>query len=464
MTPYRTHTCGQFRKPDAGQIVRLAGWLHRRRDHGGLLFLDLRDHYGITQLIIFPETSFYTEASSISKESVLQVAGEILERSAETINPEMPTGQIEISVSEFTVLSEAGPRPFPIAEEEHPTPENIRLQYRFLDLRRQSLHRRIELRSHIATRMRQHLSGMDFLEIQTPTLTSSSPEGARDFLVPSRLHPGQFYALPQAPQQFKQLLMVSGFDRYFQIAPCFRDEDARADRSPGEFYQLDLEMAFVTQEDVFAIVEKLFAELFAEFSDWQTTPIPFPRITYKEAMHRYGTDKPDLRFGLEIEDVSIIFSQSEFRLFRQTVEAGGIVRALSIENCARKPRSFFSALEQFIQDKGGKGLAYLNFSSEGVLGPIAAVLEEETIAKLRQKTEAREGSSLLFIADEESRASALMGQLRLHLADLLDLREKRSYRFCWVVDFPMYEWDAERQAIAFSHNPFSMPQGGLEAL
>jgi aspartyl-tRNA synthetase len=282
--------------------------------------------------------------------------------------------------------------------------------------------------------------------------------------LPSRLHPGQVYALRQAPQQFKQLLMVSGFERYFQIAPCFRDEDARADRSPGEFYQLDLEMAFVTQEDIFAVVEDLFSRIFAGFSSWQTTAIPFPGITYKEATHRYSTDKPDLRFGREIEDVSIIFPQSEFRLFFKTVENGGGGGALFLENCARKPRSFFSALKQFIQDKGGKGLAYLNFSPEGAQGPIAAVLEEETIAKLRHKTEAREGSSLLFVADEEGRDSALMGQLRLHLADVTELREKRSYRFCWVVDFLMYEWDAERQAIAFSHNPFPMPQGGLEAL
>jgi len=464
MTPYRTHTCGQLRKTNTGQGVRLAGWLHRRRDHGGVLFIDLRDHYGITQLVIFPEAPFYSEVSSTAKESVLQIAGDVLERSAETINPEMHTGQIEVRLSEFIVLSAAGPLPFPIAEEEHPTPENLRLQYRFLDLRRQGLHRRIALRAQIAASIRRRLSTLDFLEIQTPILTSSSPEGARDFLVPSRLHPGQFYALPQAPQQFKQLLMVSGFDRYFQIAPCFRDEDARADRSPGEFYQLDIEMAFVTQEEIFAVIEDLFAGLFAEFSSWQTTETPFARITYKEAMRRYGSDKPDLRFGLEIEDVSAVFAEADFRLFRQTVDNGGVVRVLCLENSAQKPRSFFSNLEQFVKDKGGKGLAYLTLSAGGAQGPIAAVLGEKTIEQLRAQTKATEGASLLFVADEEDKAASLMGQLRLHLADLLDLREKNSYRFCWVVDFPMYEWDAEHQAVSFSHNPFSMPQGGLEAL
>jgi aspartyl-tRNA synthetase len=464
MTHYRTHTCGQLRKPEAGQRVRLAGFLHRRRDHGGVLFLDLRDHYCIAQLVIFPDAPFYTEASSIPRESVLQVEGEVRARDIEAINPAMPTGEIEVHIQQFVVLSEAGPLPFPIAEEQHPTPENLRLQYRFLDLRRQSLHRRIALRAQIVASIRQRLSAQDFLEIQTPILTSSSPEGARDFLVPSRLHPGQFYALPQAPQQFKQLLMVAGFDRYFQIAPCFRDEDARADRSPGEFYQLDLEMAFVTQEDIFAVIEELFTGLFGEFSDWQTTAIPFPRITYKEAMRRYGSDKPDLRFGLEIEDVSSVFAAAEFRLFRQTIEDGGVVRALCVEDSAHRPRSFFSALEQFIKDKGGKGLAYLSFSAAGVQGPIAAALDDATIGRLRALTNAPEGSSLLFVADTEDKAANFMGQLRLHLADTLNLREKNSYRFCWIVDFPMYEWDSERQTVAFSHNPFSMPQGGIEAL
>ena len=368
--------------------MRLAGFLHRRRDHGGVLFLDLLDHYGIVQLVVFPDVPFYAEASSVPKESVLQVEGEVHARDTEAINPDMPTGEIEVHIQQFAVLSEAGTLPFPIAEEQHPTPENLRLQYRFLDLRRQSLHRRIALRAQIVASIRQRLSAQDFLEIQTPILTSSSPEGARDFLVPSRLHPGQFYALPQAPQQFKQLLMVAGFDRYFQIAPCFRDEDARADRSPGEFYQLDLEMAFVTQEDIFAVIEELFTGLFGEFSDLQTTAIPFPRITYKEAMRRYGSDKPDLRFGLEIEDVSSVFAAAEFRLFRQTIEDGGVVRALCVEDSAHRPRSFFSALEQFIKDKGGKGLAYLSFSAAGVQGPIAAALDDATIGRLRALTNA----------------------------------------------------------------------------
>ncbi len=464
MSPYRTHTCGQLRKTDASQQTRLAGWLHRRRNHGGVLFIDLRDHYGITQLVVWNDSPFHEDLSRLARESVIQIEGEILARSAETVNPEMATGQIEVRVEAFKLLSEAGPLPFPIAEEEHPTPEDLRLQHRFLDLRRQSLHQRIVQRSRLIASMRHRLSEMGFLEIQTPILTASSPEGARDFLVPSRLHPGQFYALPQAPQQFKQLLMVSGFDRYFQIAPCFRDEDARADRSPGEFYQLDLEMAFVEEEDIFAVIEELFCGLFAEFSTWQTSPAPFPRISHAEAMRRYGSDKPDLRFGLEIEDVSAIFAESEFHLFRRTVEQGGVVRTLCVPACAAQPRSFFLSLEEFVKEKGGKGLAYLTFGAQGTQGPIANALGEDTLEQLRSRTKATAGSALLFIADSENKAASLAGQLRLHLADLLDLREKDSYRFCWIVDFPMYEWDEERQCIGFSHNPFSMPQGGLQAL
>jgi aspartyl-tRNA synthetase len=338
------------------------------------------------------------------------------------------------------------------------------LAHRFLDLRRAGLHQRIVLRSRLIASIRRRLAEMGFNEFQTPILTSSSPEGARDYLVPSRLYPGRFYALPQAPQQFKQLLMIAGFDRYFQIAPCFRDEDARADRSPGEFYQLDLEMSFVEQEDVFQVVERLFAGLFVEFSDWDATASPFPRIPYAQAMLRFGTDKPDLRFGLEIQDLSGVFAGSSFRLFRTAVEQGGVVRALCAPDLVGRPRAFFDGLERFVREKGGRGLAYLLFAAAGAQGPIAAALGEGLCKQLRQAIGAAPGSALMLIAGEESEAARLAGQLRLHLADLLSLRQERAYRFCWIVDFPMYEWNDEKECVDFCHNPFSMPQGGLQAL
>ena len=463
MHAYRTHTCGELRSGHEGQRARLSGFIHRKRDHGGVLFIDLRDHYGITQLVFYPDSPFYEEAGHLSRESVVTATGSVTARSTATTNPEMPTGEIELPVEELTVLSAAGPLPFPIAEEEHPAPESQRLEYRFLDLRRQGMHRRIELRAQIIASIRRRMTEMGFLEMQTPILTSSSPEGARDFLVPSRLYPGQFYALPQSPQQFKQLLMVSGFDRYFQIASCFRDEDARADRSPGEHHQLDIEMAFVEQDDIFAAIEILFSGLFAEFNDWAITSTPFPRIPYAEALLRYGSDKPDLRFALEIQDVSALFAESEFRIFRQTVEKGGAVRALCVPGIAEQSRGFFINLEEYIKEEQGKGLAYLTFTEEGVQGPIATALGEEMLEKLRRTTGAETGSALLFIGDATDKAAELAGKLRLRLADLLDLREKNTYRFCWIVDFPMYERD-EHGAVAFSHNPFSMPQGGLEAL
>ena len=463
MHPYRTHNCSQLRKHHAGSTARLSGWVDRKRDHGGVLFIDLRDHYGITQLVFNPGTDFYEEASRLARESVVSATGTVVERTPENVNPKMLTGEIELPVEQLQLLGPAAPLPFPISEE-HAIPESARLTYRFLDLRRQKIHRRIVLRSLVIAAIRRQMTAMGFCEFQTPILTSSSPEGARDFLVPSRLHPGKFYALPQAPQQFKQLLMVAGFDRYFQIAPCFRDEDARADRSPGEFYQLDLEMSFVEQEDVFAVVERLFSSLFVEFGEWEATPPPFPRILYAEAMLRYGTDKPDLRFTLEIQDLSTHFADSDFRIFRTTVGKGGVIRALCLPDLADRPRSFFDNLENFIKEEGGKGLAYLIYTTEGAQGPIAAALGEEMVEKLRRETNAQPGSALFFIADEEKKAAALAGALRLHLADLLDLREKETFRFCWVVDFPMYEWNEEQQKIEFSHNPFSMPQGGMEAL
>ncbi len=462
MHRYRTHTCGELRRHHAGQAVRLSGWVHRRRDHGGVLFLDLRDHYGITQLVVSPENDSAAIAARVPRESVIRAEGEVRERSPEAVNRAMETGEVEIAVGGLEVLSPAEPLPFPVAEETE-TGEGMRLSYRFLDLRRAGLHRRIQLRSEVIASIRRRMTEMGFAELQTPVLTSSSPEGARDYLVPSRLYPGHFYALPQSPQQFKQLLMVSGFDRYFQIAPCFRDEDARADRSPGEHYQCDLEMAFVEQEDVFAVVEELFSGLFVEFTDWQVTARPFPRFSHAEAMLRFGTDKPDLRFGLEIQDLSHIFADSSFRLFREIVAKGGVVRALCVPGIGARPRSFFDGLEAFVKDSGGQGLAWLISGAEPT-GSIAAALEESTIQGITEACSAGPGSAVFLIAGSPEEAAPLAGRLRLHLADRLDLRREGCYELCWIVDFPMYEWDEERDCAAFSHNPFSMPQGGMEAL
>ena len=463
MHKYRTHTCGELRKNHTGQSVRLSGWIHRKRDHGGVLFLDLRDHYGITQLVFSPNEACSGEAGRLGRESVITVTGEVIGRTSANVNPSMPTGEVELIVTDLTVHSEADPLPFPVAEEPF-LGESTRLQYRFLDLRRHGLHRRIQLRSEVISVIRRRMGEMGFSEFQTPILTSSSPEGARDYLVPSRLYPGRFYALPQAPQQFKQLLMVSGFDRYFQIAPCFRDEDARADRSPGEFYQLDLEMAFVEQEDVFEVIEQLFHDLFGKFSDWQVTSPPFPRISYADAMLRYGSDKPDLRFGLEIRDVSALFAASDFRLFRKVVEEGGVVRAVCVSDLESQPRSFFDHLQTFVKDNGGKGLAYLLRGFRGPQGPIAAALKLDLVDQIVQVTDAGPGSAIFFLAGSEKQTAVLAGRLRLHLADILHLRQDRAYEFCWIVDFPMYEWDDERSCLSFSHNPFSMPQGGMKAL
>ena len=462
MHRYRTHTCGELRSRHAGRTIRLSGWLHRRRDHGGVLFLDLRDHYGITQLVVSPENDSAATAARVPRESVIRVVGEVRERSPETINSAMTTGEVEVAVGELEVLSASEPLPFSVAEETE-TGESMRLSYRFLDLRRAGLHRRIRLRSEVIASIRRRMTEMGFAEFQTPILTSSSPEGARDYLVPSRLYPGRFYALPQSPQQFKQLLMVSGFDRYFQIAPCFRDEDARADRSPGEHYQCDIEMAFVEQEDVFAVVEELFSGLFHEFTDWQVSGPPFPRLSHAEAMLRFGTDKPDLRFGLEIRDLSHIFAGYSFRLFREIVAEGGVVRALCVPKLEAQPRSFFDGLEVFVKESGGQGLAWLINGAQAT-GSIAAALDPSTVRRITEACSADPGSAIFFIAGSPGEAAHLAGRLRLHLADRLDLRQEGCYEFCWIVDFPMYEWDNERNCVAFSHNPFSMPQGGMDAL
>ncbi len=462
--PYRTHTCGELKQSDMGTPVRIAGWVHRKRDHGGLLFIDLRDHHGITQVVVTPESGFHEGAGDLRSESVVTFTGEVILRADDAINPGLPTGHIEVKADSMKVLSDAAPLPLSVADERE-YPEATRLTYRMLDLRRQRLHNNIIMRSRIIASIRRRMTEMGFNEFNTPILTSSSPEGARDYLVPSRVHPGKFYALPQAPQQFKQLLMIAGFDRYFQIAPCFRDEDARADRSPGEFYQLDVEMSFVEQDDVFEALETLFYGLFTEFSDWDVTAAPFPRIPYREAMLRYGTDKPDLRFGMEIEDVTEAFRESEFNAFRQIVEKGGVVRLLAVPGVAGKPRSFFDNLDRTVKEEfGGRGAAYISFTEDGVKGSIARVLDGPTLDRLKSAIEPETDASWFFVADAEDRASDVAGRLRLHFADLLSLREPNAFRFCWIVDFPMYERDAETGKVAFSHNPFSMPQGGLEAL
>jgi len=460
---YRTHTCGELRAAQVGQQVRLAGWVHRVRDHGGVIFLDLRDHYGLTQIVVNPGSSFYQDSTKWRLESVVAFGGQVVARSAETRNPKIATGDIEVVAADMEVLADAEPLPFSVAVD-NPCDENLRLKFRFLDLRREEMHRNIVLRSRVAASVRRRLTKMGFLEYQTPILTCSSPEGARDFLVPSRLHPGKFYALPQAPQIFKQLLMVSGFDRYFQVAPCFRDEDARADRSPGEFYQIDIEMSFVTQEDVFAVVEELTGGLFAEFSAQPATPPPFPRLTYRETMLKYGTDKPDLRIPLEIRDATQLFRGSAFNAFRQVVDKGGVVRAIAVTNAAGQPRSFFDGMIAFAQERGGKGLAYITWTDAGAKSPIAKFLTPEEIAALRELGGLKPGDVMFFVADATALANRLAGEVRVKLGELLGLRASEGFRFCWIVDFPMYEWSDERQAWEFSHNPFSMPQGGLESL
>jgi len=464
MNIYRTHTCGELRTSHVGETVRISGWIHRKRDLGGVLFIDLRDNYGITQVVAMPGKSAHSILETIKIESVVTIEGLVKQRGGENVNPKISTGEIEVEADTITVQSNAEMLPFPVADDVG-TPENRRLTFRFLDLRREKLHKNVILRSKVISSLRRRMIELGFNEFQTPILTSSSPEGARDYLVPSRLYAGKFYALPQAPQQFKQLLMVSGFDRYFQIAPCFRDEDARADRSPGEFYQLDIEMSFVTQEDVFATVEKVMHGVFKEFTDWEVTSLPFPRVAYDDAMLKYGTDKPDLRFGLPIEDVSEIFAGSEFKAFKSVVENGGVVRVLAVPGLADKSRKFFDDLESYAKECGAKGMATLHFPVGGeTKGTLAKILGSDIKDALREKTKVEAGSSLLFVADANPAASVVLGKIRLKLANLLELRKKKSYEFCWITDFPMYERDAETGQIIFSHNPFSMPQGGMEAL
>ncbi len=466
MHPYRTHTCNELRLADAGIEARLSGWVHRKRDHGSLLFIDLRDHYGITQCVIDRSSPLFETIESIRLESVITVTGRIVARSEETRNPSLPTGEIELQIAAFEVISEADPLPLQV-NSDMDYGEDVRLRYRFLDLRREKVHRNIMLRSRVIASIRRRMTEQGFVEFQTPIMTSSSPEGARDFLVPSRLHPGKFYALPQAPQQFKQMLMVAGFDRYFQIAPCFRDEDSRADRSPGEFYQLDFEMSFVTQEDVFAAIEPVLAGLFEEFGEGrEVTPPPFPRIPYAEAMLKYGTDKPDLRNPLEVVDVSAVFAREdvEFRAFKNIVAKGGVVRAIPAPGAAARPRSFFDKLNDWAREEGAPGLGYIVFGEDGGKGPIAKFLPADAIREIAEAAGTGPGDAVFFVCDRERAAERLVAAARERIGTELDLCEKNVFRFCWIVDYPMFELDEETGRIGFSHNPFSMPQGGLAAL
>ena len=463
MHVYRTHTCGELRPLHVGLEVRLSGWVHRKRDHGQLLFIDLRDHYGLTQIVVQPESAFFEQAEAIRLESVVTVTGRVVAREGSTVNPKLPTGEVEVVATAWHLESPAEPLPLEV-NSDRDYPEDTRLRYRFLDLRREKMQRNVVLRSKVTASIRRRMIEAGFTEFQTPILTASSPEGARDFLVPSRLHPGKFYALPQAPQQYKQLLMIAGFDRYFQIAPCFRDEDARADRSPGEFYQLDLEMSFVTQGDVFATIEPVIHGVFAEFSDWAITTPPFPQIAYRDAMLRYGSDKPDLRNPVTIADVTSAFAGSGFAVFANAIAQGAVVRAIPAPGAAAQPRSFFDKMVAFAQGQGAGGLAWVVVGEGAAKGPIAKFLDPPRLAAVREAAGLGEGDAVFFVCDQPDTAARLAGLVRQEVGTQLGLVEQNAYRFCWVVDFPMFERDPDTRQIVFSHNPFSMPQGGLEAL
>jgi aspartyl-tRNA synthetase len=464
MHPYRTHTCEDLRLSEKGKTVRLSGWIHRMRDHGNLLFVDLRDNYGITQCVIDSDNPLFKKVEVLRNETVITVTGKVVARTEDTINKTLPTGEVEVAIEEMEVLSHADMLPIQVNSDQE-FPEDTRLTYRFLDLRREKMHRNILLRSQVISSIRRRMIEQGFVEFQTPILTASSPEGARDYLVPSRIHPGKFYALPQAPQQFKQLLMVSGFDRYFQIAPCFRDEDARADRSPGEFYQLDFEMAFATQEDVFNALEPLLHGIFTEFGgDRKVSPMPFPKIPFGEAMLKYGTDKPDLRNPLEISDVTEAFKGSGFSIFAKAIEKGAVVRAIPGTGAASRPRSFFDKLNGWAQDEGAAGLGYVVFAEEGPKGPIAKLLDEKRLDQIQKLAGVKKGDAVFFVCDQKEDAEKFAGTVRQKVGIDLDLLEKDVFRFCWVIDFPMFERDKDTGKIEFSHNPFSMPQGGLKAL
>lgn len=456
MHKYRSHNCSELSKSHVGQVVKLSGWVHSKRDHGSLIFIDLRDHFGITQLVT-------DTIENIKLESVITVTGEVVLRSAEAVNPNIKTGEIEVKIKELIVESAAEQIPFQV-NDHNEYPEELRLKYRFLDLRREKIHKNIILRSRVISSIREEMTKQGFLEIQTPILTASSPEGARDYLVPARLHLGKFYALPQAPQQFKQLLMVSGFNRYFQIAPCFRDEDLRADRAP-EFYQLDMEMSFVTQEDVFNAIEPVLRNIFKKYGVKKTSDEKFIHIRYEDAMLKYGIDKPDLRNPILISDATEIFRGSDFSIFAKQIEQGAIIRAIPAPQCATQPRSFFDKMIEFAQGNGAKGLAYIIFDENGEgKGPIAKFLSAEKLDELKKTAVLQNGDAVFFSCGKPYESARIAGQVRIKLGHDLNLIDESVYKFCWIVDFPMYEMDEENGKIEFSHNPFSMPQGGLEAL
>ncbi len=464
MHAYRTHNCGELRLGDAGTEARLSGWIHRKRDHGNLLFIDLRDHYGLTQCVIEVTDPIFAEVEALRLETVLTVTGPIEKRTDDTINPDLPTGEIELRIRDHVVQATAEPLPLEV-NSDRDYGEEIRLQYRYLDLRRDKVHRNIMLRSAVISSIRRRMTESGFMEFQTPILTSTSPEGARDFLVPSRLHPGEFYALPQAPQQFKQLIMIAGFDRYFQIAPCFRDEDARADRSPGEFYQLDIEMSFVTQDDVFAAIEPVLGGVFEEFANGKpVSPAPFRRIPYDEAMLKYGTDKPDLRNPIEIADVTDVWAGTDFKIFAGAIDKGAVVRALPAPGAASRPRSFFDKLNDWARAEGAGGLGYIIFADGEGKGPIAKFLDADRMARLKEAAGVGDGDAVFFACDKADAAAKFAGVARERIGAALELGDQNQFLFCWITDYPMYERDEKTGGIEFSHNPFSMPQGGLEAL
>ena len=464
MNKYRSHNCSELNEKNINKQVKLSGWIHRKRDHGNLLFIDIRDHFGITQCVVENKNKNFGVLEKLKPETVIMVDGNVVKRSTETENKELKTGMIEVKIENIKVLSEAKELPMPVfGEQEYP--EEIRLKYRFIDLRRKEMHKNIELRSKILSFIRIKMTENNFLEFQTPILTASSPEGARDFLVPSRVHPGKFYALPQAPQQFKQMIMISGFDRYFQIAPCFRDEDGRADRSPGEHYQLDMEMSFVEQEDVLKTVEPIFYDLFVKFGNGRViNKIPFPRIKYKESLEKYGTDKPDLRNPIELIEATELFKSNEVKLkiFKDIISKGGIVKAIPVSNTFSKPRSFFDGLNNWAISEGASGLAYITFEKEGNKingkGPIAKFFSEKAINKLIKISNINEKGSVFFVCNKKKEATTFAGIVRQKIAEELNLIDHKSFKFCWITDYPMYEYDEKEKKIDFSHNPFSMPQ------
>ena len=468
MNKFRSHNCEELRKKDVGKKVFLSGWINKKRDHGNLLFIDLRDNYGITQCIIDKENPNFSKLEKMQLETVIKVEGKVVDRSKETINKEIKTGEIEVAIENFNVLGTCKELPLPVFSDQEYS-EEIRLKYRFLDLRRKKIHENIILRSKVISFIRNEMDKLGFLEFQTPILTSSSPEGARDFLVPSRLNPGKFYALPQAPQQFKQLIMVSGFDRYFQIAPCFRDEDARADRSPGEFYQLDLEMSFVEQEDVFEVVEKLMVNTFKKFSDKKLMFDKFPKISYSDALVKYGTDKPDLRNPLLITDITEIFSREDvtFEIFKKLVKSGSKVRCIVTKDTKNKPRSFFDNVDKWAKDQGASGLAYFTIEKDKEIsakGPVGKFFSKESLEEIMNKTKAKVGDSIFLACAKQKDLEKITSLARDKIARDLDLVDENIFAFCWIVDYPMFEKNEQTNKIEFSHNPFSMPQGNVESL